>query len=165
MAALTQTGARLIHHGQLTGARVHLPVFLGRYPDEPVDAGLDAFYRAFLPVLADPTFRTGTWQLCDRSGWPGDDRYRALVSWAWDGPGRWLVVVNLSSSTAAGLVRTSWEDLRGRDCRLVDATNDLSFVRSGDDLVDGLFVELPAWGWHLFEVLPSPAGQGADFPG
>jgi glycosidase len=32
VTALTQTGARLVHNGQLEGATVHLPVFLGRYP-------------------------------------------------------------------------------------------------------------------------------------
>ena len=157
VAGLTQAGMRLVHHGQLDGARVHLPVFLGRYPDEEGDAGLSEFYRVFLPLLSDPTFRTGTWRLCDRSGWPGDDRYRDLVTWCWDGSSRWLVVVNLSGNDAAGLVHTPWDDLRGQDWALVDATNDLRFVRSGDDLVDGLFVQLPAWGWHLFRVEAAPA--------
>ena len=32
---LTQTGARLVHDGQFDGRKVRLPVFLGRYPDEP----------------------------------------------------------------------------------------------------------------------------------
>jgi hypothetical protein len=152
VAGLTQAGMRLVHHGQLDGARVHLPVFLGRYPDEEVDADLAEFYRSFLPLLSDPAFRTGTWRLCDRSGWPGDDRYRDLVTWCWDGSSRWLVVVNLGGNDVAGLVHTPWDDLRAQECALVDATNDLRFVRSGDDLVDGLFVQLPGWGWHLFHV-------------
>jgi glycosidase len=40
VTALTQTGARLVHNGQLEGATVHLPVFLGRYPAEPTDPAL-----------------------------------------------------------------------------------------------------------------------------
>jgi hypothetical protein len=162
VAALTQAGMRLVHHGQLEGARVHLPVFLGRYPDEEIDTGLAAFYQVLLPVLSDPTFRTGTWRLCDRSGWPDDDRYRDLVTWCWDGPSRWLVVVNLSGNGVAGLVHAPWEDLRGQDCELTDATNNLRFIRSGDDLVDGLFVQVPAWGWHLFQVQAAPAGRVAN---
>jgi glycosidase len=155
VTALSQTGARLVHYGQLEGATVHLPVFLGRYPVEPTDSALHAFYRSFLPALADRTFRYGHWQLCDRSGWPGDDRYQNLVAWCWEGDSRWLIVVNLSDSTAAGLVRTPWADLRGRQLHLTDPTRDLGFVRSGDDLVDGLFVELDAWNWHMFRIDPT----------
>ena len=36
--------------------------------------------------------------------------------------------------------------------RLVDPTNDVAYERDGDDLVDGLYVELAPWGWHLFRV-------------
>ena len=45
VATLSQTGARLVHEGQLEGRKVHLPVFLGRRPDEPVDDELRAFYE------------------------------------------------------------------------------------------------------------------------
>jgi hypothetical protein len=162
LAALTQTGARLVHNGQLEGATVHLPVFLGRYPVESPDPTLLAFYRCLLPALADPTFRYGRWRLCDRSGWPGDDRYTNLVAWCWEGDTRWLIIVNLSDVTAAGRVQAPWADLRDHTWQLTDPTQDMAFPRSGDDLVDGLFVELDAWQWHLLRVDPiadeSPAG-------
>jgi hypothetical protein len=152
VAALTQTGMRLIHHGQLSGRQVHLPVFLGRYPTEPTDATIERFYRAFLSVLADPVFHDGRWQLCTRSGWPGDAGYRALVSWCWTGQDRWLIVVNPSDAAAAGLIHTRWQDVRGQQWKLADPIQQTAFVRSGDDLVDGLFVQLPSWGWHLFRA-------------
>ncbi len=154
VAALTQPGMRLMHHGQLSGAQVHLPVFLGRYAAELTDAALEGFYRAFLPVLTDHAFRQGRWHLCTRTGWSGDDGYRSLVSWCWTGQSRWLIVVNLSDSTAAGLIHTPWEDMRGQQWQLVDPTQQTSFVRFGDDLVDGLFVQLPRWGWHLLRIEP-----------
>jgi hypothetical protein len=157
VTAVTQTGARLVHNGQLEGATIHLPVFLGRYPVEPTDLALLRFYRSFLAALADPTFRHGRWQLCDRSGWPGDDRYQNLVAWCWEGASRWLIVVNLSDGTAAGLVRTPWTDLRGQQWHLTDPTQNIDLARSGDDLVDGLFVELDAWNWHMFRIGP-PTG-------
>jgi hypothetical protein len=152
VATLGQVGARLVHHGQVEGWRVRLPVFLGRYPDEPTDNGLAAFYDSLLAALADPTFRHGRWQLCERFGWPGDDTYEQLVAWSWDGESRWLTVVNLSDRASAGRVRGPWSDLRGRACRLVDPTNDVTYERAGDDLCDGLFVELGAWCWHMFRV-------------
>jgi Alpha amylase, catalytic domain len=154
ITALTQSGGRLIHSGQLEGATVRLPVFLGRYPIEPRDSALSAFYRSLLPALADPTFRYGHWKLCDRFGWPGDGRYENLVTWCWEGDTRWLIIVNLSDGTAAGRVRTPWADLRGHTWQLTDPMRDMAFRRSGDDLVDGLFVELDAWQWHLFRIDP-----------
>jgi hypothetical protein len=39
---------------------------------------------------------------------------------------------------------------------LHDPTQDVSFERSGDDLNDGLYVELRGWGWHLFHVAAAP---------
>ena len=54
LATLTQTGARLVHHGQLQGWRVRLPVFLGRFPAEPIDHDLAEFYRSFLAGRCRP---------------------------------------------------------------------------------------------------------------
>jgi hypothetical protein len=90
--------------------------------------------------------------LCERSGWPGDDRYQSLVAWCWEGDTRWLIIVNLSDRTAAGLVRTPWADLRGHIWNLSDPTKNIAVPRTGDDLVDGLFVELDAWNWHMFRL-------------
>ena len=50
--------------------------------------------------------------------------------------------------------RTPWADLRGRPWQLADPTQNIIFVRSGDDLVDGLFVELDAWRWQMFRIDP-----------
>jgi Alpha amylase, catalytic domain len=152
VATLTQTGARLVHHGQVEGRRTRLPVFLGRYPDEPPDVALAAFYRSLLAALRDPTFRHGRWRLCTRLGWPGNDGIENLAAWCWEGETRWLVVVNLSESPSAGLVQAPWPDLVGELRCLVDPTNALAFQRSGQQLVEGLYVELGPWGWHLFRL-------------
>src|SRR6476660_2243388 len=45
VTTLGQTGARLVHEGQLEGRTVQLPVFLSRRPDEPADLELRAFYE------------------------------------------------------------------------------------------------------------------------
>ena len=153
VATLSQTGARLVHEGQLEGRQVRLPVFLGRRPEEPPDEDLRAFYRRLLAALGDDVFRHGAWQLAETRGWPGDERWRSLVAWTWDGGSRWLVVVNLGDTTAAGLAAVPWDDVRGRDWLLRDTTNDVELVRGGDDLRDGLYVELPAWRWHFFQLI------------
>ena len=104
MVRSTLQGARLYHDGQLEG-RAHIPVFLGRGPDEPVDADLRSFYERLLRATADAELREGDWLLCECTGWPDNDSHRALVAWCWSAPGsRHLVVVNLSGSDAQARV-------------------------------------------------------------
>jgi Alpha amylase, catalytic domain len=155
VTTLSQTGARLVHEGQLEGRRVQVPVFLARRPDEEPDADLRAFYERLLGALQDDVFRSGDWQLGARSGWQGDDTWRNLVCWGWrkDGPSK-LVVVNLSDAQASGHVSLGWDDLSGRDWQLDDAGSGATFERSGDDLRNGLYVTLGPWGWHLFDLTP-----------
>jgi len=152
IATLTQCGARLVHDGQTRGWRTHLPVFLGRFPDEPDDLDLDAFYRRLLEALSDPTFRHGDWRPCRTTGWAGNAGASHIVSWCWTGDSRWLVAVNLSADQASADVAAPWPELRGLTAHLHDSTQDVSYDRAGDDLNDGLYVELPGWGWHLFHV-------------
>ena len=85
----TLPGARLYHDGQLSGRRKHIPVFLGRAPDEPVDAELRAFYAWLLPRAHG---LQGAWRLLESEP--------PLVSWAWDDA---VVTVNLSDGPAGGL--------------------------------------------------------------
>ncbi|MDY7103375.1 MAG: alpha-amylase family glycosyl hydrolase [Actinomycetota bacterium] len=163
VTTLTQRGARLVHDGQLSGRRVHLPVFLGRFPDEEPDPDLEAFHRALLAAIADRTFHDGTWRLCEREGWGegGDDTWTDLVAWSWDGATRWVVIVNLAATGATGRVRFPWDDLRARPWRLVDPTSGDVLRRAGDDLVDGVYVSLEPWAWHLWRVEPDPEPEAA----
>ena len=155
VATLGQTGARLVHDGQLDGRRVQLPVFLGRRPDEQPDADLRAFYGRLLEGLSDDVFRTGTWQLGEASGWDGNDAWRNLLAWGWHGDGsRKLIVVNLGDAQAQGHVSLPWDELRGTEWTLADASSGESYERSGDDLRNGLYVSLDPWGWHLFDLAP-----------
>ena len=159
VATLSQTGARLVHDGQLEGRRVRLPVFLGRRPDEPVDDDLRAFYERLLSFLGDDVLREGEWARAERAGWDGNESWRQLVGWGWrDAAPRKLVVVNLGDGAAEGHVSLPWDDLRGTTWLLVDAEDGSRYERRGDDLRDGLFVSLPPWHWHLFEVGPLDAG-------
>ena len=154
VAALTQTGARLVHDGQLEGRTVQLPVFLGRRPHEAADLELRTFYENLLAALEDPVFRDGNWQLGDSSGWDGNDAWHSLIVWGWRGESRKLVVVNLGGEAASGHVSLPWDDLRGRVWQLDDAATGERYERSGDDLRDGLYVALGPWAWHLFDLAP-----------
>ncbi len=147
----TLQGARLYHDGQLEGARVRIPVFLGRGPDEPVDQGLRWFYERLLRAVADSDLRDGDWRSCECHGWPDNDSVQQLVSWCWStAAARHLVVVNLADAPARARVRLPWGDLAGRGWTLSDRLDGRSFERAGDELAaEGVYVELEPWGSHF----------------
>jgi hypothetical protein len=155
VTALSLPGACLIHEGQMEGRRVRLPVFLARRPDELPDATLQAFYRQLLETLRRGDFLKGTWHLCEQAGWPDNASHRNLVSWCWqNGNSRCLIVVNLSDTASQCLVRIPWDDLKGRIWRLKDAFTSEVYERDGDAMRgQGIYVDLPAWGFHLLEWL------------
>ncbi len=64
----------------------------------------------------------------------------------------------LSDAPATGRGRAPWPDLRGRRWRLTDPTQNRTPDRVGDDLTDGMSVELDARRWHLFRLDRLPAG-------
>ncbi|MEK7755366.1 MAG: alpha-amylase, partial [Acidobacteriota bacterium] len=145
----TLPGARLYQEGQFAGARVKLPVQLGRRPLEPPDASLRDFYAKLLNAAREHC--GGEWRLCDVQGWADNQSCRNLVAWTWQAESmRTLVVVNLSGAPSQGRVRVAWPDAGGRRWRLRDPVNGDVWERSGDEIGEaGLFVALEAWGFHL----------------
>lgn len=151
----TLPGATLWHDGQWEGRRVHLPVFLGRAPDEAVDTALSDFHRRLVAAAAG--LRHGEWRLLETTGWPDNTSHENLAAWAWLGDDvRAAVVVDLSDAPAQGRVRLPWQDLAGRGWRLEDPVSGASFERAGDELAtEGLYVDLPAWGFHVLVLRPA----------
>jgi hypothetical protein len=145
-------GARCFHEGQLEGRKIRLPVFLGRRPTEPVDQELKTFYAKLLAQIDAPIFRDGDWQLCARSGWPGNSSVENLVAWSWvKGIDRRLIVVNLCGSAVQAHVQVPWELPRESSWRLTDNLLDTHYERHASDLSPpGLYVELGPWGCHFF---------------
>jgi Alpha amylase, catalytic domain len=153
VVALTLPGAKLVHEGQLEGRRVRLPVFLGRRPFEAPDESLREFYRRLLKAVRDDIFKTGEWRLCECRGWPDNLSYRNLVAWCWRlGEDCRLTVVNLSASPSQGLVRLPWGDVCDKSISLEELFSGTRYSRQGNEMAEsGLFVDLPAWGYHFFE--------------
>ncbi len=151
-------GLRFIHQGQREGKRVRIPVHLGRGPAEPPDVEIVHFYEDLLACLRDAAFRLGSWQLLPcRPAWDGNPTHDDFVAFAWSGPGdlRRLVAVNYSGHQSQGYVVLPWGDLAGRAFRLRDRLGPAVYDRHGDDLAArGLYLDLPAFGYHVFEVSP-----------
>jgi len=151
-------GLRFFHQGQREGKRVRIPVHLGRGPDEAKDAGTSAFYDGLLECLKDPAFRDGNWQLLEgRPAWDGNETSDAFVAFSWtDGSERRLVAVNYAHHPSQCYVAMPWRDLDGRTWHLQDLTGPSVYDRPGSDLTwQGLYLDMPAWGYHVFTVSPA----------
>jgi len=154
-AALTMStvpGAKLFHEGQFEGRRIRIPVFLGRRPAEPIDPELQAFYQKLLVAIEDPELLDGQWGLSNLSGWPDNPSFQNLVSWSWiKDDDLFLIVVNLSNSSAQARVQIPWPELRGKSWRLTDPLSGATFDRDGDEMQgSGLFVALESFNFHCF---------------
>ena len=92
-------------------------------------------------------FEINTWV------WPDNLSYRNLLAWCWRlGEDCRLMVVNLSGSPSPGVVRLPWSDVRDKSMTLEDLFSGTRYSRQGNEMAEpGLFVDLPAWGYHLFE--------------
>ena len=155
--ALTLTGLRLLHEGQLEGRRTKLSVHLGRRPQEPADEMLEQHYRRLLAALAHDVFHEGVWRLVEpREAWQGNPSHQNFVASLWiSGEDLRLVVVSLSNERAQGYLPLELPALAGRAWLLKDLLGDAQYLRDGDGLLSpGLYLDVPAYGHHLFEITP-----------
>ncbi len=152
-------GLRFLHQGQREGRRARIPTHLARGPVEAVDPETVAFYARLLEALKDPAFRDGDWLRLDcRPAWDGNGTWDDFVAFAWTGPGerRRLVTVNYADHPGQCYVSLPWRDLDGRTWRLQDLVGPDAYDRPGSDLAgQGLYLDVPAWGHHVFDVSPT----------
>ena len=149
-------GLRFFHQGQFEGRKVRIPVHLRRGPAEPPALEVTAFYKDLLACLRDPVFRDGDWQLLEcRPAWDGNWTWDSFVAYAWTGDGgaRRLVAVNYSGHASQCYLTIPWTGLEGQVWRLQDRMGTAVYDRDGGDLaVRGLYLDMPAWAYHVFEV-------------
>lgn len=159
-------GLRFFHQGQLAGCRTRISPHLVRGPEEPVDETLKSFYAALLGILRCPVLRNGTWQLLEaHAAWEGNPSSDHFLAFAWTGANgeRFLVAVNDSPQSGQCYISLPWSDLGGQQHRLQDHLSAAVYEREGDDLLArGLYLDVPAWHVHVFEVTVS--GPVQDVP-
>jgi hypothetical protein len=149
-------GLRFFHQGQFEGRRKRISPHLVRAPAEPVDPALARFYDALLAILRQPIVRQGEWTLLDCvPAWAGNWTAEGFIAFTWRGPGgqRTLITVNYAPTQGQCYVRLPFGELRGSSVRLRDQTGPAVYDRSGDDLLArGLYLDMPRWSYHVFEV-------------
>ena len=160
VVAFFAPGLRFFHQGQLEGCQLRLPVQLCRAPQEPPDSQLHSFYQRLLAALPVVQAQPGAWRLLQTlPAWEGDWTWESFIGYTWQSiaGAHWLAVVNYSPHQSQSYVRLPISAARGRLCRLRDWFSSAVFERQGDEISDkGLYLDLPAWGYHLFEITISP---------
>ena len=161
-------GLRFFHQGQFEGRRKRISPHLVRAPIEPADGALQRFYNRLLDVLRHPTVRDGDWRLLECApAWDGNWTWDCFVAWLWTGAAgdRRLIVVNYAPNQSQCYVRLPPQDRRNRSVRLEDLMGVVCFERERSDLdARGLYVDMPAWGYHVFEVSTLEEARAGSVP-
>ena len=148
-------GLRLVHHGQLEGRRLRVPVQVRRRRSEAPDPALVEFHAALLRALAEPAFHDGRWwPLRAAAAWEGNPSHRAFQGFAWQhGDARWIAVANLAATRGQCWLPLPLSGVAGRRWVLADRLGDARYDRDGDELASrGLYLDLPPFGHHLFAL-------------
>ena len=150
------TGMRFFHQGQFEGRKKRISPHLIRAPNESTDDMLHEFYDCLLRVLRQRTVRNGQWRLLDAApAWDGNGTWDSFLIFAWQitGKERLLVTVNYAATQSQCYVRLPFPDLAGNKVRLKDQMGEVCYERNGDELLSrGLYLDIPAWGYHVFEL-------------
>ena len=154
--AYTVPGLRFFHQGQLEGYRIHIPTHLVRGPAEETDPELAEFYARLLGCLRTRALREGLWRRCEpRPAWDGNASFENYLIHTWTGgdTAKYLVTVNYSPHQAQCFVPLPWPKLHGPIIRFRDCLSSSVYDRDRDDLLmHGLYLDLPPWGCHFFEL-------------
>ena len=165
-------GLRFFHHGQFEGRRKRISPHLVRAPLEPTDTALQQFYEASALCVAATGVsrrRMAVARVHAGVGWKLDRRlFRGVVVEGRAATAGWLPSTTprtRANVTCACRFRISVQ----RSVRFEDLMGGGRFDRENRDLdARGLYLDVPAWGYHVFDVTAlgkrahrrRPAGRG-----
>lgn len=152
----TVPGLRFFNDGQLEGRRIRTPIHLRREPKESVNAEIAGFYKKLLKFSNNAVIHNGDWMLLEpQAAWEANGSYQGILAWFWRmGEKRKLIVVNYSTIRAQCAIFLPPELTANALIQFCDVLADKVHERSGKELAQkGLYVNLPAWHAHLFDLV------------
>jgi hypothetical protein len=161
LVAALAPGGVAFHDGQLEGRRSFPDPRLNRRAEESRDREIEAFHQSLLEILARAEVARGEAMVpAIREAWEGNVTWRQIVPFLYRGEGGavLLAAVNYGPSPAQGFVDLSGlepkgHEWAGQEWTLQDLLGLAVYRREGGDLrARGLYLDLPAWDYHAFEV-------------
>ena len=149
-------GLRFFHQGQFEGRLKKISPHLIRAPKESVDETLVTFYSRLLSLLQMPVLRDGRWSLMEcRPAWDGNWTHDCFIAFAWEKSmdERLIVVVNFADHQSQTRVRLPFEIPPDAVIHFQELIGTGAYDHSAGELdSNGLFVDLPPWGSHVFSI-------------
>ncbi len=149
-------GLRFFHQGQLEGRLKRISPHLVRAPIETPNESLQQFYDRLLSVVRRPALRDSDWRLLECvPAWDDNWTWESFLAFWWlsTSGDRVLVVVNYSADQSQCYIRLPLAGVDGRTVRFTDVMGTAIYDRNEADLAArGLFLDMPAWGYHVFEL-------------
>jgi hypothetical protein len=149
-------GLRFFHQGEFDGKKKRISPHLIRGPIEPVDTELQKFYHDLIDVLRSSVFREGEWKLLEAlPAWEGNPSNNSLIAFSWEIENNQMamVVVNYSDHASQCYIKPSFSLLKDQAVRFKDLMSAAMYDREGNKILsEGMYFDLPAWGYHIFEV-------------
>jgi hypothetical protein len=149
-------GMRFLHEGQLTGARLRVPVQLLRRKAEPADPEIRKMYEKILTTLKATAVGRGQADLIrPREAWQGNPTGQNIVLVQWqNGKVEFdLVAVNLATHPSQCYAPLILPNSSIQDWSMKDLLGDQQYQRNAADMrKNGLYLDLPAHGaqlWHF----------------
>lgn len=148
-------GMKFFHQGQFEGCRKRISPHLIRGPKEEHNAKINSFYCQLLKIFKAPVLHDGDWGLCqiDRA-WTENWTAECFVSFAWrskQSNDALIVVANYADHPSQCYLRIPISDCK--KVQFCDQLSDITYTRSAEEIsAKGLYLDLPAWGRHIFEV-------------
>jgi glycosidase len=154
-AIATVPGMRFFHAGQMEGYRQHIPVQMGREPDQPVDQEVAAYYEKLLKSCQAPAFRDGVWKPLEvRPSSRDNDSNRSLLCWSWDdGQQLKLVVINYCDFKSYGRVRPPILLKNAETVTCYDDLTGATYHSKASEVNElGLYIELKPWQSQILDI-------------
>src|SRR5262249_27843208 len=126
-----------------------------RAPEEPIDSSLQEFYERLRSLLRRDAIRNGRWQLLECSpAWNGNWTWDGFIAFLWENSDeRFMVAVNYAPNQAQCYVRLPISDSGENTLQFQDLLSNANYDRPGKDIATtGLYLDLPPWGYHVFEI-------------
>ncbi len=159
LLVLSFPGMRFLHEGQLTGARLKVPVQLLRRAPEQTDSEIRQTYEQLLTALQTSAVGNGRGELLrPREAWSGNPTAQniTLVQWQKDQPEFDLVAINLATHPSQCYSPLNIPDASARSWSVKDRLSEQQFVRDSADMKgNGLFLDLPAHAAQLLHFTPA----------